>query len=198
MGGVTGSTWKGRNVLKQKVPANNTSNTASQSTQRSKFGVLAVLSGLFGPAIRIGFNTAAATITQQNVFQSVNAEAVSYVGGVATVDYALLKVSSGVVAGAIPTGAIWNASTGTMLVQWGDNSNGSDALPTDVAHTIAVNIVTGATFIPNKGETRDNTEESTIWASQIGTAAANIRVYLFFKRATSTATSPSNTVIAHA
>ncbi len=189
MGNVTFSTWKGKNIAKQRVPERNTSNSPAQAAQRRKFAALAKLAGQLGPAIRVGFRVAATDKTEQNVFTKVNFDAVTDNGTEAVVDYTLLKVSSGTVAGVAGLNAVLVAVNGIVTVTWADNSDGNTALPTDVIYLEVINKETGKTWFKLGPANRAaGTAEVLVDVNQ---AAANLVAYAFFKRLTSTSTSPS-------
>jgi hypothetical protein len=192
MGGITASNWKGRNVYKQKVPATNASKTPAQQAQRRKFAVIAKLAGNIGPALRIGYNGAASKVTEQNAFITANFSAVSDNGTVATISYPALKMSTGTVGIAEVASAVYNATTGIIVVDLVDNSNGTDALPSDQAKFVIINTVTSQTFIPSPTVIRSDGANTNLDTAP-GMVAANLRVFTFMKRATSTATSPSIT-----
>lgn len=197
MGGITASNWKGRNVYKQKVPATNSSNTPAQAAQRRKFAALAALSGLIGPAIRLGFNSSAASITEQNAFVKANFGAVTDDGTMSTIDYSMLKVSAGIVAPVVGLDFTYTSASGNVQFDWTDNSNGGDALPTDLAYLLVINTATGQVYTDYSGSMRSDAGGGTA-NIPAGLLPANLRGYVFFKRATNTSTSPSVGVVAHA
>ena len=194
IGGVTATTWKGKNVLKQKVAATNTSNTPAQQVQRRKFAALATLGGKMGPAIRVGYRLAAATVTEQNAFYTANKEVVSDNGTLATVNYAEIQVSTGIVAPVTGLTVYWDTVNGTAQTEWDDNSNGSDALPTDEGRMVLIDTVKGDVYVGVFSDPRNNGELGEAWPAKKGVPAANIRAYVYFKRAAGSATSPSVTV----
>lgn len=131
MGGITASNWKGRNVYKQKVPATNSSNTPAQQVQRRKFAVLARLSGMYGSAIRIGYKSAAAKVTEQNAFVANNYASVYDDGTKSQVDITAIKMAQGTLLPPENLAAVGNDATRELTFTYRDNSNGYDALPTD-------------------------------------------------------------------
>lgn len=192
MGGITATTWKGKNVLKQKVAANNTSNTPAQATQRRKFGKLAKLGGGLGPVVRIGLRVAAADVTEQNIFYTLNKDSVTDNGTVASINYSLVKVSTGNVGGVSGLTAAYDAVTGSLVIQVLDNSNGADALPTDLVSYAVIDTVTGIVYTsPNHTTREDLLGYAPIMPA--GRVPASFQVYAFFKRAANTSTSPSTT-----
>lgn len=191
MGGITASNWKGRNVYKQKVPSTNTSNSAAQAAQRRKFAALAKLAGLLGPAIRIGFNSSATKITEQNAFVKANFPAVTDNGTIATIDPTKLIFGQGIVGSAPITALVLSASQGNVEFTWPDNSNGTDSLPTDKAYLIVYDKLRGKAYVNGTDFTRSTAGGILDDPTLTGAQAANIEGYLFFKRATNTSTSPS-------
>lgn len=191
MGGVTFSKWKDKDVAKQKVPANNTSNTPAQSAQRSKFAVLAQLGGQLGDAVRVGFNMLATSSTEQNVFQSRNKAAVSYIGGVATITYPSIQVSAGNVPTVVISTASYSAATGEMAVEWTDNSDGNQAREGDQLYVALYDKVQNKAYIYPAVATRaDGQAIVTIGPGHVG---ANMIAYFFLKREDSMNT--SNTIV---
>lgn len=197
MGGITASNWKGRNVYKQKVPARNGSNSPAQQLQRRKFAALAVLAGLFGPAIRRGFKVAASDVTEQNVFQKLNFDAVSDNGTTATVDYEMLRLSTGTVGAPAGFDVVVTPITGSINVSWADNSNGADALSSDMAQVVYIQKSTGQTYFNMYTDTRADGGGAGVIPFGPNISAADIQAYMFFKRATSVSTSPSAYAQAH-
>lgn len=192
MGGITASNWKGRNVYKQKVPARNSSNSPAQALQRQGFALLAVAAGKLGSAIRIGYKVAAATVTEQNAFTTRNAPKLINIGDSYVLDYSQLEVSTGVVAPMVGGDIAYTTGTGATVLTWDNNSNGADALPSD---TLCVMLKSGTEADGPVQFYKTNILRSagTSGALQFvaGENAGSVFAYAFFKRATSTATSPS-------
>lgn len=198
MGGITASNWKGRNVYKQKVPSTNSSNSPAQAAQRRKFAALAVLAGQIGPAIRLGYNGAASRVTEQNAFFSANYDTVSDNGTIATINFGLIRTGTGVV-GAIEGFEVRvTTASGQIGTNWDNNSNGADALPTDIATVVLQRISTGQFFVQANVDTRAAQGGASVAAFGPGVAPADVRGWAFFKRATSTATGPSATALGQA
>ena len=138
MGGITASNWKGKNVYKQKVPANNSSNSPAQQAQRLRFGLLARLAGLAGAAIRVGFKREAVSVTEQNVFTSKNLGLVSFDGEAATLSLDGLQFSSGTVAIVPIDGVNINSAGTTVTVNWNPSANGVEGRSTDKIYIVVV------------------------------------------------------------
>lgn len=191
MGGITASNWKGKNVYKQKVPATNNSNSPAQLVQRSKFAALATLARLLGPALRIGYKSEAVNMTEQNVFTSKNFDAVSYADGVATVNLNALQISSGTVAPIQVTGVEIDGDTKMITVNWSPAADGVAALPTDKVYVIMAN-EDGRSQGMSLGVAPRSAGTVTFKATrfEIGDIEPN-GIYVFAKRANSTACSPT-------
>jgi hypothetical protein len=190
IGDVTFSKWKHQNVVKQKVPARNTSKSPAQEAQRRRFALLAGIGGLLGPALRIGFRTAATKSTEQNVFQSLNSETVTDNGTVATIDMPMVRISSGTVGAVSGLTARYDGGTGELTIDYSDNSNGADALPSDIAVMAAYDSATKQAGVTFAADTRTNAKAAVVQMAA-GLKAADISVFCFFKRASSTSASPS-------
>ncbi len=193
MDGITFSNWKGLNVMKRQVPANNTSNSPAQQEQRRKFAALAVLAGSLGPQLRIGFRMEATDKTEQNVFSSKNKMAVSYNGSDAVVDYAALVISSGAVGGVAGLEVKYNSANGKYTISTDNNTNSGDALADDLLYGSVVDKATGRAFNFYSIKERSTTNDIEL-QGEPGLVAANLQAYAYFKRAKTTATSPSGTV----
>ena len=193
-GGMTATKWKNKTVLKQKVPSTNTSKSPAQTLQRRKFAFLAALGGKYGPGVRVGFRTVATDDTEQNQFTSRNFDLVTDNGTVSTIDYLLVSISTGIVGPLSGLVGDYNGITGNIDVQWDDNSNGTDALPTDLIQVLVYDKVTKTAYwTPGLSNRAGSPITPTMPA---GLTVANLVVYAFFKRASSTATSPSSVVAA--
>lgn len=97
MGNFTTQNWKGINVARAKPVDVANPNTEAQQSQRTKFAMLVLWSKMLGSVINIGLSKSAIKKTVYNLFTSLafKNQAVSYLGGVATVDPLGISVSSG-------------------------------------------------------------------------------------------------------
>lgn len=190
MGGITASNWKGRNVYKQKVPARNLSKTPAQSAQRRKFALLARLAGQLGPAIRLGFASAATSITAQNAFAKANHLHVTDDGTAAHLAYPQLSVSTGTIKEVSGFVAHYDAVGFSVKFNYTNNSNGTDALPGDTMHGVVIDKVTGDTWSQELDTRADapGTAAITVGSSH---AVGNLVAYAFYKRANSQQSSPT-------
>ena len=191
MADVTFSSWKGKQVAKQKVPDNNTSNSPAQQVQRSRFRLLGILSRLLAPSLRLGFKTSATETTEQNVFVSRNNAAVTMVAGVATVDLTRLVVASGNVGPVAGLAGVYTPATGRLVITWTNNSNGADALPTDLVTVSALTANGGAVANLPLTASRSAAAAGTFLQLPMGLVANTIRLYAFAKRAVGPDASPS-------
>lgn len=194
MGNITASTWKGRNVFKQKVPANNLSNTPAQSTQRRKFAALAKLAGILGAVVRVGYRALATSVTEFNLFQSNNKLAVTDNGAAAVVDYSMIKVSGGTVEALLDLDATYTQATGAMVVGWNPSANGGTSLAGDKIYVAAYDEASGLLRTAQGTVARSAGTVTLNFAA--GTVLASAQVYAFAKRAGSTAASPSRHTVA--
>lgn len=191
MGNITGSIWKGRNVYKQKVPARNASATDAQINQREKFRLLSAYSRLFGPGIRVGFKLAAATITEQNVFMSVNKDQVVGEDGDYTVLDLNLIVSSGSVGTVGPVSSASYITGGRLAINWPTEADGVSSLPSDQVNVIIYDPVFKRAYVGINVATRS---AGSVNLNPTGIAAVNLSSFIYYtfaKRANSTATSAS-------
>lgn len=191
VGDVTFSQWKGRNVVKQKVPATNTSNSPAQYEQRTRFAAMGRAAQYLAPLFRIGFNNAATSITQYNIFVKRNFQYVTFNDPDAEVLWDQLVVSSGTVGAPAQVAAAYDNATKKVKVTWEDNSNGADALSSDKAYIGIWDQTTNTLYTSMGTVTRSSGAAGvSINVKSPFSAPASV-VYIFFRRATSTATSPS-------
>ena len=191
MGGITASNWKGRNVYKQKVPATNSSNSPAQAAQRSRFAVLATLARVLGPAIRVGFRDQAAKMTEQNVFTKRNSSVITTGLPPTEIQMQQLQVSAGVVAGV--AGLAVAVLAGVAKFTWEDNSNGVDALPGDAFYVVIVSpngVFHTAGFSAGAAAREEGQVSVALDAADVE-QGGSFYAYAFFKRANSTAASPT-------
>ena len=78
IGNVVLSTWKGKNIAKQKPEIVANPRTANQQANRAKFVALMAIGRMFRPIIQIGFKEYANKMSWLNRFMSTNNEAMSY------------------------------------------------------------------------------------------------------------------------
>ena len=78
IGNVVLSTWKGKNIAKQKPEIVANPRTANQQANRAKFVSLMAIGRMFRPIIQIGFKEYANKMSWLNRFMSTNNEAMSY------------------------------------------------------------------------------------------------------------------------
>lgn len=190
VGDVTFTQWKGRNVVKQKVPARNTSNSPAQAAQRLKFGELGKLARALAPGFRVGFRNAATTTTEYNVFVKRNSDAVVFTDPGVSVNFEEIEVSAGTVTpltGVVMTG---NPTDRTIKIVWANNSDGNDAQPTDLVYIIALQADSYRTATSLGMSIRSAGAAGIVLQTPDGDGGAWY-VYAFTRRAMSTATSNS-------
>lgn len=190
MADVTFSNWKGQNVAKQKVPDTNGSQSPAQIAQRTKFAALSAISGAGGVGLRVGFKMSAVDKTEQNIFMSRNTPNVSLdAAGLPVVLWPKLTFSEGQVGVVAPYGPAYDAQAGYIAFEYADNSNGADALPTDLVCIVAVNKKTLAGGAAITKYTRADGGAEIRMPFLKGAVLADFAVYVFMKRATTTAAS---------
>jgi hypothetical protein len=180
MGDVTFSNWKGRNVAKQRVPRTNTSQSVGQLIQRQKIKGLGYISKLLAPIIRVGFSDAATTTTQFNVFVKTNYPIVDASTDEYSVDWEMVKVSSGPVVGV--EGLVVTRNLNTISLKWADNSNGVDALETDVLYFGVLSEDRSNASVRVYAAKRNEGATGYDMPVKNGAAYVNGPVYAFFKR----------------
>lgn len=186
--GITFSNWKGRNVMKSKVPSTNTSNTPAQQQQREAFREMARFAKILAPMIQIGYNDAATTTTQQNVFISKNFKNGAYNPTVGLPNIFYTEVSAGTVGLVSNLALSPNPPAGKAVVSWANNSDGVSALPTDELYLFAIMDDSGYPTYFGKVGTRAGGSPVQLAAPGDGDGRT-LCLWAFFKRANSTACS---------
>lgn len=195
MGGITASNWKGKNVYKQKVPATNSSATPLQVRRRRMFALLALWSRVLGPGIRVGYKQQAVGVTEQNVFMTRNYSLINYSGTTATLDPARIQISAGTVTPLFQPSKLYDSASGLLSIGWIDNSNGVDALPTDIVCIVVANTTAGTVAVNLNAGARINSQASVQVPLNAQGIGDDLHVYIFMKRANSFDCSPTTHLV---
>jgi hypothetical protein len=181
IGGLRGSTWKGKKTVAQQPSSYNDANTSVQQRNRRKFAVATSRGRLLLAAIALGFKKQAIGKTEMNVFTQLNLPFVTDNGSVATLPAEDVIVAKGNVPKFADISAAPGANPGEIVLTWTDNSDGNLALATDGGCRCDVcNQDDSVTFTNNSG-TRSS--ESITIQKGAEHAGHEYTLYFFGKRA---------------
>lgn len=175
-------TWKNKNVVARKVTQSNQPNSASQQAQKRKFALLVHWSRLLASSINTGFAKAATTMTVFNKFVSRNMAHVTDNGTAASLTYADLQISEGVVLGPGAITAVSGTGAGNVDMTIVDNSNGTTGLSTDSLRVAWINTADGTAGEVNPSKTR--TSAAVTFSLALGAANEGdaVKLYPYFIR----------------
>lgn len=139
-GNVTMSSWKGKNVLRDKAVSYNDANTTTQQANRRKFSLLILLMKGFLSSVRVGFKKIAdqKQITEPNQFTAANYAQVIDSGTISILDPALIQISAG--STLVPSAMVVTAgaSPGLITVTGSDNTDGAAGLGSDYLNAMVM------------------------------------------------------------
>lgn len=184
IGGLRGSSWKGKKVVAQQPSTYNDAKTPVQQANRRKFADVQLLGRQVLAAVKVGLKTQAIGKTEANVFTQLNMPAASDDGSVATIALDDVKVAKGNLAGVSNYNVAPGNNAGQLVLTWNNNSNGGSGLPTDMICTCDVceykQPDSASTFTMHNVNRAAGTVTITMPASHVGHEA---HVYAFFRRA---------------
>jgi len=137
IGNVTGSSWKGKAVLKSKPQSVANPQTAAQTAQRTKFGfVVAFAKEILASHIKPLWDRFASGQSGYNAFVSANIDLFLNPFPSAPQDFVL---GTGKMAATPMTQAQGNNGSATVTINWADDSGDGFKLATDEAYVVAMN-----------------------------------------------------------
>jgi Family of unknown function (DUF6266) len=140
LGPAVGSKWKGKAVIKSRPPKKRTGPTSdAQLQQQAKFTLIVAFLKPLRNLLNLTYKKAAATdMSGLNKAFSANKDAVSGVFPAFVIDYAKVVLSFGTI---LNVDVVAAASTvaGKLVFTWTDNSDGVDALSSDLAYVAVYN-----------------------------------------------------------
>jgi hypothetical protein len=188
VGNVIGGNWKGINYMRVKPASVANPQTEGQMDQRSRFNAALKFLQPMKDFIKVGFKSYAVKMTEFN-------SAMSYILKNAIIgtypdygiDYSAALISKGTLSRA--TGALVESTVaGSVAFSWTDNTNGADALATDVAMVVVYNPVKVQASFLIAGTRADGNLTLLVPETFSGD---EIHCYLAFKSATGTKVSDS-------
>jgi hypothetical protein len=135
LGPAVGSKWKGKAVIKSRPPKKRTGPTSdAQLQQQAKFALIVAFLKPLRSLLGLTYKRAAASdMSGLNKAFSANKDAVTGVYPAFVIDYAKVVLSSGTILNAdVATAA--STAAGKVVFTWTDNSDGEDALSSDLAY----------------------------------------------------------------
>lgn len=142
VGPVTGTSWKGKAVIKARALSYNNPNTEEQQKIRRRFALIGKFIAVNNNYISIGFADMSVGITAQNAAMSVNFE--NGVGGTwpnYELAYNNIIVSTGKVD--LPYNPSASVDSNTLSLSWSDNSGEGNAKSTDEVMVLVYNSTKG-------------------------------------------------------
>lgn len=128
VGSVVFSTWKGKNIIKEKPATVANPRTANQIANRSRFVAMIGLAKLLRPLLPTGFREYASKVTWMNRFMTVNSSNGSFEYSLSStmweVLYQYLVISEGSLF-PTPISATASAGSNTITVNWSVGSSGN-------------------------------------------------------------------------
>lgn len=191
VGGVTFTTWKGKNVLKSKPTSVSNPDTPAQKTQRSKLTLIVSVYRLIAAMVVIGFENLAIGKSIYNAFVSQNIQdaTLGSAVGPATLVPENLLVSKGTI-GSTPITSVITEGTGDgIAVEFGA------AIPvggasTDLGYGLAYNRNKDHWYFSTVADARS--EGAISLFNDLDISIGDVMdVYIFFKSATSSDVSDS-------
>lgn len=178
VGTVIGGSWKGISYMRSQAQSVSNPRTTGQVNQRTKFTLALSFLKPLTELIRVGFKLYASKQTAFNAAMSYTlANAIS---GTSSDDYSL-EYSSALVSRGSLTGATngaANASGGSIVVSWDDNSDIGSASATDLSIIAVLNPTKGEAVTETAGAVRSaGTETIDLPSDWIGD---EVQVYLGF------------------
>ncbi|MGK0183745.1 MAG: hypothetical protein ACI9YB_003064 [Halioglobus sp.] len=132
-GNVVMSSWKGKNVLRDKAVSYNDANTPTQQANRRKFSLLILIGKGFLSAVRVGFKKLAdqKKITEPNQFTAANYANVIDSGSISVLDPTLITIAAGSTLGVENAACSTGGGAGLITVTADDNTDGATGLGSD-------------------------------------------------------------------
>ncbi len=185
------SKWKDKNVVKRRPSGYNDANTPVQQQNRSKFKQMVGMFSALLLIIRIGFKAQATKITTSNVAVRKALDKLSAFTSLTKTEYLLVNVAEGSLAPVTTSTTSFDPITGDVEIVWADNTNGVNAFADDQLCIGAYDINTGIGGSVSNVDTRNSTATIENFPQLIGANASDVVVYFFFKKATGTDVSTS-------
>lgn len=188
LGPITGSSWKGKAVIKARPLSFNDANTVLQQQNRAKFKLLIQFLSVIYGFIIYGFKKQAVDITEMNAAFSANFnDGFTGTYPAYSLNYSKLLVAKGNVDN--PYSPAAQVQGTDLSISWTDNSGIGNALETDKVMFLAYNPVKKQAIIVTDAADRSTRQASyslpTAWVSD------SIEVYLAVRRAEGDDTSTS-------
>jgi len=188
VGNVIGGNWKGINYMRVKPASVANPQTEGQMDQRSRFNAALKFLQPMKDFIKVGFKSYAVKMTEFN-------SAMSYILKNAIIgtypdygiDYSAALISKGTLSRAT-SALVESTVAGSVAFSWTDNTNGADALATDVAMVVVYNPVKVQASFLIAGTRADGNLTLLVPETFSGD---EIHCYLAFKSATGTKVSDS-------
>lgn len=182
VGGVTFSTWKGINVIKQKPETVANPQTNGQVQQRSGMAQMVAIFRAIATIVNIGFKKLAINMSAYNAFISANlVSAFDYtVAGIATFVPANLFTAKGTMESTVMTSVVADVSVGFVTFTWPTSATGLGQSVDDEANIAVLNITLNEwIFEEFTGARSDGTGGTTLPATWV--AGNNLAGYCFFR-----------------
>lgn len=183
-GGITFTSWKGLNVIKNKPLTVANPQSDGQRTQRNSIAAVVQLFRLISSAADLGYKEKAIQQSPYNAFVSYNvknAVTVTTPDSVA-INPANVRVSDGSLGSTAITTLAANATTDEVSFDFSTATPLAGQASTDLVNCVVYNVTTETWSTGTTAATRaDGT--ATIDANQAIAASDNIRVYVFFTNA---------------
>ncbi|MGB5805606.1 MAG: DUF6266 family protein [Vibrio anguillarum] len=188
---VVFSNWKGKNTFRRKPVSYNDAKTAVQVSNRSKFKQIVLMCSALLIMVRVGFKSFANGVTTSNAAVKFCLDKVLNLTTLTKTDYLTMAVSQGSLATVAPITEAFTGQTGVIDIEWNDNSNGVNAFTDDILYVGGYDITTGAGGAVQTSETRADGITAVTIPQLIGAQPNNVVVFYFFKKATGTDVSDS-------
>lgn len=196
MGGVTFSTWKGINVLKNKATTVANPQTGAQISQRSAFSQMVALFRNDPAAIRAGFKKQAVKKSEFNAFMSANLDNAfdRSVPGVASIIPANLVFAKGTISSTAPITTTADRSNNTIVTTFAATVTQPGESLTDLALVSAYNITQDLSYGEVSAAQR-STGTSSIALPLDWAVGDSVRVYLGFSNPLSGESADSSSIL---
>jgi hypothetical protein len=191
IGGVTFSSWKGKNVAKSKPSSVANPNTAGQQTSRRKMSFIVAFYRMIAAVVNVGFLQMAVGKSAYNAFASTNLlnGAVTDNGTIASLVPENLLVAKGTLDQEQDFTILADASDNNISLDWSASASGNQ-LTTDNAYAVAFS-ATGEYLGALQGEDRRMDGGIGIAPVRPLVIGETIHVYLFFYQASTRKVSDS-------
>jgi hypothetical protein len=193
IGSVIMQTYKGLNIMREKPLTVANPQTEKQRESRAKLAFLVSLYRLFAAFFQKGFRQAQNPLSPYNWFISTNNNdgLLNWDGSEVTPDYTALKASKGTMEETHISSAVYNSSTGGILITFPTSLAGTQQKSTDRLNVMVINKDTQEIIAAENTGIARNAGSFTIATGQTGLDPNDLAIITYFTSVDSKNTSDS-------